>query len=75
MDEHPSPEFEKELRETLRASSADPAFVHNLRATLLERATMKTQTRTFPRLAWGLALAVLLIGLLVASPQIVEAMK
>jgi hypothetical protein len=75
MNEHPSPEFEQELRETLSAPGADPAFVHDLRATLLERATMKTQTRTFPRLAWGLALAILLIGLLVASPQVVEALK
>lgn len=75
MNEHPSPEFEKELRETFRAPDANPAFVRDLRATLLERTTMKTQTRTFPRLAWGLALAILLIGLLVASPQVVEALK
>lgn len=75
MTEHPSPEFEQELRETLNAPGADPAFVRDLRVTLLERSTMKTQTRTFPRLAWGLALAVLLIGLLVASPQVVEALK
>src|SRR5512132_826651 len=75
MNEHPSPEFEKELRETLRAPSANPAFVHDLRATLLERATMKQQPRTFSRLAWGLALAVLLIGLLVASPRVAEALK
>jgi hypothetical protein len=74
MNEHPSPEFEKELRETLSAPGANPAFVHNLRATLLERATMK-QTRTFNRLTWGLALAVLLIGLLVASPRVAEALK
>ena len=75
MNDHPSPEFEKELRETFRAPGADPAFVHDLRATLLERSMMKQQTRTFPRLAWGLALAILLIGLLVASPQVVEALK
>ena len=75
MDEHPSPEFERELRETLSAPGADPAFVRDLRVTLLERATMKTQTRTFPRLAWGLAFAVLFVGLLVVSPQVVEALK
>jgi hypothetical protein len=75
MDEHPSPEFEQELRETLSAPGADPAFVRDLRATLLERTTMKTQTRTFPRLAWGLTLAILLVGLLVTSPQVVEALK
>lgn len=75
MNEHPSPEFEKELRETLRAPNANPAFVHDLRATLLERATMKQQPRTFSRLAWGLALAILLIGLLIASPRVVEALK
>lgn len=74
MNEHPSPEFEKELRETLSAPGANPAFVHDLRATLLERATMK-QTRTFTRLTWGLALAILLIGLLVASPRVAEALK
>ncbi|HLO30824.1 MAG TPA: hypothetical protein VK249_16890 [Anaerolineales bacterium] len=75
MDEHPSPEFEKEIRETLNASSADPAFVYDLRATLLEKAKMKQQTRSFSRLAWGVALAILLIGLLVASPSVVEALK
>jgi hypothetical protein len=36
---------------------------------------MKGQTRTFSRLTWGIALAILLIGLLVASPQVVEALK
>src|SRR5512144_3124437 len=75
MNEHPSPEFEKEVRETLSAPGADPAFVRDLRATLLERSTMKQQTRSFPRLAWGFALAILLIGLLVAFPQVVEALK
>ena len=75
MNEHPSPEFEKEIHETFSASGADPAFVHDLRATLLERAKMKKQTRSFSRLAWGLALAVLLIGLLAASPRVVEALK
>jgi hypothetical protein len=75
MNEHPSPEFEKEIRETLGASGADPAFVHHLRVTLLERSKMKKQTRSFYRLAWGLAAAVLLIGLLVASPRAVEALK
>ena len=75
MTDHPSPEFEQELRETFSAPGADPAFVRDLRVTLLERSTMKTQTRTFPRFAWGLALAVLLIGVLIASPQVVEALK
>jgi hypothetical protein len=75
MNEHSSPEFEKEIRETFSASGADPAFVHHLRATLLERSKMKKQTRSFYRLAWGLAIAVLLVGLLVASPRAVEALK
>src|SRR5574339_1059911 len=74
MNEQPSPEFEKELRETLSAPGANPAFVHDLRVTLLERATMK-QTRTFSRLAWGLALAVLMIGLLAAAPRVADALK
>src|SRR5690349_5437577 len=75
MNEHPSPEFERELHETLSAPQADPAFVRDLRATLLERSTMKTQTRSFPRLAWALALAVLVLTLLIASPRVVEALK
>jgi hypothetical protein len=75
MNEHPSPEVEKELREAFNAPNANPAFVRDLRATLLERSTMKTQTRTFPRLAWALVLAILLIGLLVASPRVAEALK
>src|SRR5512141_2894930 len=75
MNEHPSPEFEKEIVETFSASRADPAFVHDLRASLLERANMKKQTRSFQHLAWGLASVVLLIGLLAASPRVVEALK
>ena len=34
MNEHPSPEFEKELREALSAPDPNPAFVHDLRVTL-----------------------------------------
>jgi hypothetical protein len=75
MNEHPSPEFEKEIRESLNAPNANPAFVRDLRATLIERSMMKTQTRTFPRLAWGIALAILLIALLAASPRVVTALK
>ncbi|HET9915050.1 MAG TPA: hypothetical protein VFQ13_24380, partial [Anaerolineales bacterium] len=75
MNEHPSPEFEKEIRDTFSASRADPAFVHTLRASLLERTNMKKQTRSFSRLAWGLGTAVLLIGLLAASPRVVTALK
>ncbi|HSB01697.1 MAG TPA: hypothetical protein VLE49_13690 [Anaerolineales bacterium] len=75
MNEHPSPEFEKEIRDTFPAPGADPAFVHDLRATLLERAKMKKQTRSFYRFAWGLALAAVLVGLLVASPRVAEALK
>jgi hypothetical protein len=75
MNEHPSPEFEKEIRESLNAPGANPAFVRDLRATLIERSMMKTQTRTFPRLAWGIALAILLIALLAASPRVVTALK
>lgn len=75
MNEHPSPEFEKEIRDTFSASRADPAFVHTLRDSLLERANMKKPTRSFYRLAWGLAAAVLLLGLLAASPRTVEALK
>jgi hypothetical protein len=75
MNEHSSPEFEKEIRETLRVPDADPAFVRNLRATIIERSMMKTQTRSSPRLAWGLVIAILLVGLLIASPRVAEALK
>jgi hypothetical protein len=75
MNEHLSPEFEKELRETLSAPEANPAFVRDLRVTLLERSNMKTQTRSFPRLAWAFALAILLLALLIASPRVAEALK
>ena len=68
MDEHPSPEFEKELRETLGEPNANPVFVRDLRATLLERSTMKQKNRILPRLAWGFAIAILLSLLVVASP-------
>jgi hypothetical protein len=70
MNEHPSPEFEKEIRDTFSASRADPAFVHTLRATLLERAKMKKQTRSFSRLAWGLA-TVSAFDRIAASPRVV----
>ena len=75
MNENPSPEFEKEIRESLSAPQADPAFVRDLRVTLLERSKMKKQTRSLTRLAWGFAIAVLLLGLLIASPRIVTALK
>jgi hypothetical protein len=69
MSEHPSPEFEKELRETLGEPNANPIFVRDLRATLIERSTMKQKRSSFSRLAWGLAIAILLALLLVASPR------
>jgi hypothetical protein len=69
MNEHPSPEFEKELRETLGQPNADPVFVRDLRATLIERSTMKQKNRFVPRLAWGFAIALLLALWVVASPR------
>jgi len=75
MNEHPSPELEKELQETFSAPNADPNFVRDLRVTLIERSKMKQQTRFSPRLTWGIAIAILLIGLLVASPNVVQALK
>ena len=75
MNENPSPEFERELRETLNAPNANPVFVRDLRATLLERSNMKNQKRFAPRLAWGLAIAVVLIAFATTSPRVVEAMK
>jgi len=75
MNEHPSPEFEKELRETLNTPNANPVFIRDLRATLLERSNMKNRTRSFPRLAWGFSLAVLLALLVVASPRAATTLK
>ncbi len=75
MNEHPSPELEKELRETLNEPNANPVFVRDLRATLIERSTMKQRTRFFARLAWSFALAILLITILIASPRTVNALK
>jgi len=75
MNEHPSPEFERELRETLNAPNANPVFVRDLRATLLERSMMKNRTRSFPRLAWGFSLAFLIALLVVASPRAAAALK
>jgi len=75
MDEHPSPEFEKELRETLNETIANPIFVRDLRATLIERSTMKQKRSPFLRLAWGLALAILLALVVVASPRAATLLK
>jgi hypothetical protein len=75
MNENPSPEFEKEIRESLSSPQADPAFVRDLRGTLLERSKMKKQTRSLARFTWGFAIAILLLGLLIASPRVVTALK
>jgi len=75
MNEHPSPEFERELHETLNAPNANPVFVRDLRATLLERSMMKNRTRSLPRLAWGFSLAILLALLVVASPRAAATLK
>lgn len=75
MNEHPSPEFEKELHETLNTPNANPVFIRDLRATLLERSNMKNQTRSFPRLAWGVIAIIVVAVLAISSPQVVEAMK
>ena len=66
MNEQPA-EFEKELRETLNEPNANPVFVRDLRATLIERSTMKP-ARLLPRPAWSFALAILLVTILVAAP-------
>ena len=75
MNEHPSPEFERELHETLNAPNANPVFVRDLRETLLERSKMKNRTRSVPRLAWGFALAILIALLVVASPRAAATLK
>jgi hypothetical protein len=75
MNEHPSPEFEKEIRGALEAPDAAPSFVRDLRVTLIQRSTMKRKTRSLSRLAWSIAVTILLIGLLIASPQVVQALK
>jgi len=73
MNEQPA-EFEKELRETLNEPNANPVFVRDLRATLIERSKMKQQTRSLPRLTWGFALAILLVAILI-TPLTVTALK
>jgi len=75
MNEHPSPEFEKELRETLGQPDANPVFVRDLRETLIERSTMKQKNRFLPRLAWGFAIAILLALWVVASPRAAALLK
>lgn len=75
MNEHPSSEFERELHETLNAPHANPVFVRDLRETLLERSKMKNRKLSFPRLAWGFTLAVLLALLVVASPRAAATLK
>lgn len=77
MNENMSPEFEGQLQHLLAAPDADAAFVDGLRSKLIERNKMKTYRRFSPRLAWGIAVALvlLIIGLLALSPQVVEAMR
>jgi len=56
---------------------ADAAFVGSLRSKIIERIEVKTFRRFSPRWVWGIAivLVLLIIGLLVFSPQVVEAMR
>ena len=75
MNEHPSPEFDKELRETLGEPNANPIFVRDLRARLLERSTMKQKRSSFSRLTWGFAIAILIALLVVASPRAAAVLK
>ena len=75
MNEHPSPEFEKELRETLGEPNANPAFIRDLRATLIERSTMKQKRSSFSRLARGFVIAILIALLMVASPRAAALLK
>ncbi len=77
MNKYVSPELESRLRDLLAAPDADPAFVSGLRSKLMERTEVKSFRRSSPRLAWGIAitLVLLIIGLLVFSPQVVEAMR
>jgi hypothetical protein len=77
MSEHMPPEFEERIHDLLAAPDADPVFVDGLRSKILERTKMKTHHRFSPRLAWAIAIALvlLIIGLLAFSPRVVEAMK
>jgi hypothetical protein len=72
-----SSEFEERLHDLLAVPDADTVFVGGLRSKLIERSKVKTFRRFSPRLVWGIAifLVLLIIGLLVFSPQIVEAMR
>lgn len=77
MSEHMSPDFEERVRHLLAAPDADAAFVGGLRSKLMEGNKLKTLHRFSPRLAWGIAilLVLLIIGLLAFSPRVVEAMR
>jgi hypothetical protein len=77
MNEHKSPEFEARIHDLLAAPDAEAAFVSGLRSKLIEKSEVKTSRQFSPRLAWGIAivLVLLIIGLLVSSPQVVEAMR
>jgi hypothetical protein len=77
MSENKSPEFEERIHSLLAEPDADAAFVSGLRSKLIERNKVKTIHRFSPRLAWGIAivLVLLIIGLLLFSPRAVEAMR
>ena len=78
-------EFEDLVHSALAATEPDPAFMDSLRSQFLSRARLtKKETRMkpshvrfSPRLAWGLALLLLLAILLAAlsSPDVVKAMR
>ena len=75
MNEHMSPDFEERLHKAVKAPEADAAFVSGLRSILVAAFDAKPARRFSPRLAWGaaVALALLIGGSLLFSPQVVEA--
>ena len=77
MNEQSSPEFEGRLHDLLAAPDPEAEFVSSLRSRLAAGADLKAARRFSPRLAWGTAivLALLILGLLAFSPQVVTAMK
>jgi hypothetical protein len=77
----PSPEFEEKLRAAAQvdAPAPDAAFVQKLRATLREKATMKTRRKTILfRPAWAalaLVLALLLAGFAIGPQRVAAAIQ
>lgn len=77
MHENMSPEFEARLRDLLAAPDADAEFVTGLRSRVIQGSKVRQLRRFSPRLGWAtaIALGLIVVGALVFSPQVVQAMR